>query len=155
MKIHTMPLQKNSGFTLVEAMVVLVIVAVIVSIAAPRITQALNDLGDKKFVSQADLLIKGARDWKGDDTTVYTGITVAKLSADEYIPKTYGDGLGKNPENGDWVLSPNTDPTKFNLVAKDLNNAGQCNRLVKLLKKQTYEEANASCSTTTLTLIVK
>lgn len=92
----------KKGFTLIEVLAVLVILAVIGMITVPAVTRIITESKQKSYDSQVELIIENAKRWATDnnyllpdDDSVYK-LPVKRLIDEEYLTNIK-DGKLKNP----------------------------------------------------------
>ena len=92
----------KKGFTLVEVLAVLVILAVIGMITIPAVNRIIDESKQKTYDSQVELIIENAKRWATDnnyllpdDDSVYK-LPVKRLIDEEYL-SNIKDGKLKNP----------------------------------------------------------
>lgn len=100
----------KKGFTLVEIISVIVVLAVIAMIVSPAIFKAIQTSKDRSYSTQVNNILEAARSWAinnnnllKDDGSNYE-VSVATLIEQDYI-KNSVDGKLKNPKEKDTYMN--------------------------------------------------
>ena len=87
----------KKGFTLVEIIAILIILAVISTIALPAVISAIEDSRQRAYDSQVNIIIESAKKWGVENTELLpTGDSTYKL----YLSKLVNEQYVANAENG-------------------------------------------------------
>lgn len=105
-------LKKKKGFTLVELLAVIVILAIILAIAVPGIAGIINSAKRGAFESDAKMIVTGI-EYKILEASVNTGVTAPAVG--DILP-TLGD-YGANPANYTAASITSLDPITISLTS--------------------------------------
>lgn len=137
------------GITLIEIMIALVIIAVVVVAAWPRIEEALDSEKVNRVFSHINSIKSAADERRGTKGQYPATVACALLLADEYL-KAIPSCNNSNPFNGNYTSAPAADPSRLQITATSVPN-GAC---AKLVDKFTDAGAVAACAGTTLTITI-
>ncbi|PKG68621.1 prepilin-type N-terminal cleavage/methylation domain-containing protein [Pseudoalteromonas sp. GutCa3] len=111
-------LKKQRGFTLVELVIVLVVIAGLTIVLLPKIQQVMG-LGDAaKLKAQVSEIQSGALLYKQREM-VFTGIDMETLDDQGFISDRMGDGVAINPWGGDYSVESNSSNATQYIITVD------------------------------------
>lgn len=139
-------LSRQSGFTLIELFVVLAVIFVGVTIVVGNTKPAQADSKEQQYISGFTSIISKARSKAKGMPDGYASITIEDLVDEEYLPQSFGDGSGTNPDGGDWDLSSST--VNQLIVRATGSQSAICERVAALYAQET----TASCSSDTISV---
>lgn len=140
------PNNNQKGFTLIEVFVVLAIIFIGITIVAGNTQPAMADSKENQYSTAISIIISKARSKAQGESDGYASLTIQEMVDEEYLPLSFGDGSGTNPDGGDWDLSQST----VNQLIVRATGAQQsvCERVAKKYALET----TASCSSGTISV---
>ena len=97
-------MSRNKGFTLIELMAVIAIMAIIIGIAVPSYINITNSTNEKMYQNKVTTIIAKAEEYASDNNIDNTSMSVAKLIEEGYLEPDNTNGaeneLITNPKGG-------------------------------------------------------
>lgn len=97
-------MKRNKGFTLIELMAVIAIMAIIIGIAVPSYINITNSTNEKMYQNKVTTIIAKAEEYASDNNIDNTSMSVAKLIEEGYLEPDNTNGaeneLITNPKGG-------------------------------------------------------
>ena len=97
-------MKNNKGFTLIELMAVITIIAIIIAIAVPSYINITNSTNEKMYQNKVTTIIAKAEEYASDNNIDNTSLSVAKLIEEGYLEPDNTNGaeneLITNPKGG-------------------------------------------------------
>lgn len=149
MKMQSLKNRKNGGFTLVELLIVIGVIAVLAAAIFANQLRATNASTTNRFVNDINLIVTQARVWKGVKTS-YTGISLTVLTSMDLLDNTWGSGTGVNPAGGNYTVAVGSPSTRLTLTATGMDQT-MCLNVENQIEAGTVGGNSASCTSGTLT----
>ena len=123
----------KKGFTLVELLTVIVLLAIIAAITTPVIINVINDSRENAYEEQVRLITSAAERWGTENMTYLNGKESCYLSAEKLSKEGYLSAKKiknpKNPRNNMGVVEITVNNGKYEYVYKETSDPGTDNCL--------------------------
>lgn len=125
-------MKEQNGFTLIEIMIVIVVIAILATVVTPQFTAVIQKSKETKLKENLDIIRKAV----DVEFTKLNGKYPAEITVSMFkegslpidpikdkseVAYTYDDPINVNSTEGGWIYNPKTGSVKVNNTEKDIS----------------------------------